>query len=54
MIDEGYGLPFAEAMRMEWRASQEHMAGVTSEAVAARREAIQQRGRDQSRGGKDA
>jgi enoyl-CoA hydratase len=51
MVDEGYGLPFAEAMRMEWRASQEHMAGVTSEAVAARREAIQKRGRDQARGG---
>jgi enoyl-CoA hydratase len=53
MIDEGYGLPFAEAMRMEWSASQEHMRGVTSDAVAARREAIQQRGRDQARG-KDA
>jgi enoyl-CoA hydratase len=51
MVDEGYGLPFAEAMRMEWRASQEHMAGVTSEAVAARRDAIQKRGRDQARGG---
>jgi enoyl-CoA hydratase len=50
MIDEGYGLPFAEAMRMEWRASQEHMAGVTSESVAQRREAIQRRGRDQARG----
>jgi enoyl-CoA hydratase/carnithine racemase len=51
MIDEGYGLPFAEAMRMEWRESQEHMRGVTSQAVAERREAIQQRGRDQARGG---
>ena len=28
--------PFADAMRMEWRASQEHMAGVTADAVAAR------------------
>jgi enoyl-CoA hydratase len=51
MIDEGYGLPFAEAMRMEWRESQEHMRGVSAQAVASRREAIQQRGRDQARGG---
>jgi enoyl-CoA hydratase len=50
MIDGGYGLPFAEAMRMEWRESQEHMRGFTAESVAERREAIQRRGQAQTRG----
>jgi enoyl-CoA hydratase len=47
MIDEGYAMDFADAMEMESRASREHMRGVTAEAVAARREAIQKRGRSQ-------
>jgi enoyl-CoA hydratase len=53
MIDGGYGLPFAEAMRMEWRESQEHMRGFSAESVAERREAIRHRGQAQTRG-KDA
>jgi enoyl-CoA hydratase len=47
MIDEGYALPFGEGMALEDRASREHMRGVTPDAVAARREAIQSRGRAQ-------
>jgi enoyl-CoA hydratase len=51
MIDSGYGTTFAEGLRMERRESDEHMKGVTAEAVGARRAAIQERGRDQARGG---
>ena len=47
MIDEGYAMDFAAAMDMESRASREHMRGVTPEAVAERRAAIQERGRSQ-------
>jgi enoyl-CoA hydratase len=47
MIDGGYAGTFADGMELERRASQEHLAGVTSEAVAARRAGIQDRGRRQ-------
>jgi enoyl-CoA hydratase len=50
MIDSGYGMTFAEGLRMERRESDEHMAGVSADAVGARRVAIQERGRDQARG----
>ncbi len=49
MIDTGYATSFGEGMEMEWRESQEHMRGVTPEAVAGRRAAIQSRGRDQQK-----
>ena len=48
MVDDGYELTFGDGMKMEARASQEHMRGVTAEAVADRREKIQARGRQQS------
>jgi len=52
MIDSGFGMTLAEGLSMERRESDEHMLGVTAEAVGARRAAIQQRGRDQARGGR--
>ena len=47
MIDEGYAMDFGDALNMESRASKEHMRSVTPEAVASRRAAIQERGRNQ-------
>ena len=47
MIDLGYAQTFAEGMRLEARESREHLAGVTPDAVAARRADIQRRGRAQ-------
>jgi enoyl-CoA hydratase len=49
MIDRGYAGTFADGMALEQRQSQEHLAGVTAEAVAARRAGIQDRGRRQQR-----
>jgi enoyl-CoA hydratase len=49
MIDRGYDGTFADGMALEQKISREHMAGVTSEAVAARRAGIQERGRKQQR-----
>ena len=48
LIDEGYALPFGEAMRLEARRSIEHARSVTPEAIEARRTGIQQRGRTQN------
>ena len=48
LIDEGYALPFGEAMRLEARRSIEHASSVTPEAIEARRTGIQQRGRTQN------
>jgi len=47
LIDRGFGLPFAEALRLEREQSLEHAKNVRPEDVAARRRAIQQRGRTQ-------
>ncbi|MBR9835797.1 MAG: enoyl-CoA hydratase [Alphaproteobacteria bacterium] len=46
VIDEGFGQPFAEAMRMEVRRSAEHAAGVTAESVEKARQAVTARGRN--------
>lgn len=46
-IDRGYALGFGEAMELERTLSREHLAGVTSDAVASRRAEIQARGRRQ-------
>lgn len=51
LIDEGFGMPYADARRLEARASREHARGLTSEAVAGRRRAVQERGRAQTRSG---
>jgi enoyl-CoA hydratase len=47
LIDRGYAESFGEGLRLERRASAEHMKGVTPDTVAARRAAVQQRGRKQ-------
>jgi enoyl-CoA hydratase len=47
IIDEGYALPFGEAMRRETAISAPHNRSVTPEMVEARRAAIQARGRAQ-------
>lgn len=46
--DEGLDLPFAEGLRLEARLAAEHMAGVRPEDIAARRAAVQERGRSQA------
>ena len=50
LIDDGYALPFGEAMDLEGRAFREWNKQVTAEDVEARREAIRQRGSQQSGG----
>ena len=50
LIDEGFGMTFAEAMEMEARLSMESAATVTAEAIAGRREAVRDRGRSQTAG----
>jgi enoyl-CoA hydratase len=50
LIDEGFGMTFAEAMEMEARVSTESAAKVTAEAIEHRREGIRNRGRSQTAG----
>ncbi len=47
LIDRGFSLPFAEAISLEREASREHAKQVRAADVAARRRAIQERGRRQ-------
>jgi enoyl-CoA hydratase len=47
LIDRGFGLSLDEAMRLERKTSFEHAKQVRPEDVAARRRAIQERGRSQ-------
>ncbi len=47
MIDRGYAGTFADGIALERQISREHLADVTSEAIAARRAGIQDRGRKQ-------
>lgn len=47
LIDDGYALPFGNAMVLEHERSSARNAAVTPEAVEARRAAVQARGRDQ-------
>ncbi|MCP5056160.1 MAG: enoyl-CoA hydratase [bacterium] len=49
MIDEGFGMNYAESREYERRESFEHVKNVTADDVAARRTGIQERGRGQSR-----
>jgi enoyl-CoA hydratase len=49
LIDEGYAGTFGDGMRMERKRSNEHVRGVTPDAIAGRRASIQERGRGQSR-----
>jgi enoyl-CoA hydratase len=50
LIDEGFGMSAAEARRHEARVSTEHMKSVTPADVAARRQGVVARGREQTRG----
>jgi enoyl-CoA hydratase len=50
LIDDGFAVAFGEALRVEGEASRAHARSVTPETVAARRGAVQERGRSQSRG----
>ena len=47
VVDAGLGSTLAEGLQLESRASKDHLRGVTSQAVAERREGIQSRGRGQ-------
>ena len=47
MIDDGYELPMGEGLKLEHERSLAHNAEVTPEMVAARRAAVQARGRSQ-------
>jgi enoyl-CoA hydratase len=49
VIDAGFAATFAEGRRIEAEASHAHARGVTSDAIAERRRAVQERGRSQSR-----
>jgi enoyl-CoA hydratase len=49
LIDEGFALPYGEALAFEARASREHARAVTPAAIGRRREAVQERGRAQSK-----
>jgi len=48
VIDEGYATTLAEGMRVEHKAWREQARQATPEAIAARRLAVQQRGRNQA------
>jgi enoyl-CoA hydratase len=45
LVDEGYGLPFAEAMRLEADWSRRHNGALAPEDLAARRVGVQAKGR---------
>ena len=47
MVDTGYATTFGEGLMMESKASKEHMATVSTGAIAARRAEVQKRGREQ-------
>jgi enoyl-CoA hydratase len=51
LIDDGFALPFGEAMKLERQRSRAGNVAVTAQSVANRRAAIQARGRRQSDGG---
>lgn len=48
LIDDGYALPFGEAMALEHRISKARNAGVSAAEVEQRRRAVMERGRAQS------
>ena len=50
LIDDGFGLPFSEAMKLEARVSRENATSITAESIAQRRTAVQERGRSQTSG----
>lgn len=46
LIDDGFGIDFADAQKLEIARSVEHAAGVTAESVEAARKKVTARGRD--------
>jgi enoyl-CoA hydratase len=50
VIDQGYGMTFFEALRMEKEASKEHARKLTAEFIASRTQSVQERGRKQTKG----
>ncbi len=49
VIDQGYGMTFAEGLRMEREASREHAGKLTAEFIATRTRGVQERGRKQTK-----
>jgi enoyl-CoA hydratase len=49
LIDRGYGRTFSEALKLETEVFIEHARKITAQAVAARRDAVQDRGREQKK-----
>jgi enoyl-CoA hydratase len=47
LIDDGFALPFGEAIALEQSVSASYNAGVSAAEIQARREAVQARGRSQ-------
>ncbi|MBI3784148.1 MAG: enoyl-CoA hydratase [Deltaproteobacteria bacterium] len=47
LIDDGYAQTFADGVQLEGKQSRAHAKGLTPEALAARRQNVQQRGRQQ-------
>ena len=47
LIDDGFGMPFADAMKEEVRRSIEHANSVTADSVEEARKQVTARGRDQ-------
>jgi enoyl-CoA hydratase len=50
VIDQGYGMTFSEALRMERKTSKEHAKKLTADFIAAQRKGVQERGRKQTKG----
>lgn len=48
LIDEGYGMTFADAMKLESSVALEWARGMTSGSIASLREQVQERGREQN------
>lgn len=51
LIDDGFGMTYSDAMKLEAKVFIEHALQVSAKAVAARREAIMDRGREQKKQG---
>ena len=51
VIDEGYGMPLSEALRMERETSKEHARTLTADFIASQRQGVQERGRKQKKEG---
>jgi enoyl-CoA hydratase len=48
LIDDGFGLPFGEAMALEAKTALDHAASITRDGIEAARKQVQERGRSQT------